>query len=68
MRRALASVLPASGLSGIPAPVEGFTRITVPESADGVAGCAQVLAAQGAALGRRRRLHATDPPVGRHTG
>ena len=49
-----------AGCRAAPAPVSGSTRMIVPSSADRVAGGAEVLAAQRAALGGRRRLRAAD--------
>ena len=61
MRRALRSLEPVSGLPAMAAPVFGSSRSTVPSRVIGSPRGAQVLAAQGAALGRRRGHGAADP-------
>ena len=60
IRRALASELIASGLSGRPAPVAGSTRRIAPSRETGIAGRAQILASQRAALRSRRAQHGAD--------
>ena len=61
MRRALASVLDAIGLSGRPAPVAGSTRMTVPpRHARTPGGAPRALAAQRPALGGRWRERRPD--------
>ena len=68
IRRALGSTAEANGLSGSASPVRRSTRMIVPDRPTGSSPRAQVLAAQGATLGRRWPYLLADPAWRVRTG